>query len=167
MSQLPYLIYSGLCYVSSCGLHFSARVRDGDREMNWHLGFCGRAATALLALALCWQVVNAAPAPIDRSASRNKHLCRDDLVGHWSLIWSGQRYDMTLSAAGDYECQCGGMTYVGVWSLDNAGRFWISESTTYNPSFCQIYAVRLDPWTLSGRVEMGSPGTAVQLVRLR
>jgi len=136
--------------------------------MNGHLRrFCGRAATALVALALCWQAASAAPAPIDRSATRNKRLCREDLVGNWTLIWSGQRYAMTLSAAGDYECRCGGMTYVGVWSFDHAGRFWISESTPYNPSCCRVYAVRLDPWTLSGHVEAGSPGTPVQIVRLR
>jgi hypothetical protein len=136
--------------------------------MNGLLRRCtSRVALALLTLSFSWQAASAAPAPFDRTAVRTKQLCRGDLVGTWTLVWAGQSYAMTLSPEGDYVCHCGGMTYVGVWSYDGCGRFWITESTNYNRSFSTTYAVRLEPWTLAGRVELGAPGTTVRLVRAR
>ena len=127
----------------------------------------GGAAPALLFLAIGWQSTLAAPAPLDRSQTRVRPLCPDDLVGTWTLVWAGQSGTMTLSPHGEYVCTMGGLTYVGSWSLDYLGRFCITESPTpHNSHSWRTYAVRLDPRTLAGRVEVGSPGISARLVRL-
>src|SRR5262249_57203232 len=103
---------------------------------------------------------------LDRSVARARPLCPDCLVGTWVLTWAGQSGDMTLTARGDYVCHMGGLTYVGSWYLDYAGRFCISESPTpHNTHSWRHYAVRLDPRTLAGRVEAGSPGIEVRTSR--
>jgi hypothetical protein len=82
------------------------------------------------------------------------------------MVWSGQTATVTLSPRGDYVCHMSGLTYVGAWSLDQHGRFCITESPTpHNSASWRHYAVRLDPRTLTGRVEVGSPGTTVSLLR--
>lgn len=127
----------------------------------------GRAAPALLLLAITWHSTLAAPAPLDRSNARPRPLGPDDLVGTWTLVWAGQSCAMTLSADGGYVCTMGGLTYVGSWSLDYLGRFCITESPTPHQSDSwRHYAVRLDPRSLAGRVEVGAPGVTVRLLRL-
>jgi hypothetical protein len=125
-----------------------------------------RLGLTLVILALGWQSSTAAPAPFERPAARHKPFTSEDLAGAWILVWSGQPGTMTLSSRGDYVCSMSGLTYVGSWSIDQQGRFCISESTTpHNPNSWHYYAVRLDFRTLSGRVEVGGAGTRVQLLR--
>jgi hypothetical protein len=125
-----------------------------------------RIGLTLVILALGWQCATAAPAPFERSASRHKHFTSEDLAGTWILVWSGQPGTMTLTSRGDYVCQMSGLTYVGSWTIDQQGRFCITESTTpHNPNSWRHYAVRLDYRTLSGQVEVGGAGTRVQILR--
>lgn len=136
------------------------------KRPNNHLTLTTRAGPVLLILAIAWQSSTAAPAPFERVNPRNRPLCYEDLVGTWTMTWSGQAATMTLSAHGDYVCKMSGLTYVGAWSLDREGRLCITESATpQNSNSWRSYAVRLDPRTLSGSVEVGSPGTKVSLAR--
>jgi hypothetical protein len=129
---------------------------------------CLRAALVLLAVALCWQMADAAPAPFERPPIRPKQLYRQDMVGNWTMTWAGQPCTVTLSATGDYTCDWYGINFVGSWRLDPQGQFWITESSRpEDPDLWRSYSVRLDPVTLSGRVEVGQPDVEVRFQRLR
>ncbi len=105
-----------------------------------------------------------APAPLDRS-TRHKHLSRNDMVGEWEMTWAGQCWRTDLAADGTYGSGVySGLTYRGTWSW-RCGLLWISEYTNYNPECLRTYSVKIDPRTMSGAVEAGSPGTKVSFKR--
>jgi hypothetical protein len=112
----------------------------------------------------------AAPAPFPRTpkpSASKLHEC--DLAGAWEVRWGYfAPMRMVLARDGSYTCDAGSCRFVGVWWLDHQGRLCIRE--TIQPARewgWQEYAIRLDPATLRGRFEAGSPGTEFGMRRRR
>lgn len=102
------------------------------------------------------------PVPVQR-------LSVSGLVGPWLMIWGDTIYQVSLSARGKYECRLAGSSgtarWRGSWGVDPLGRLWISESL--HGASWQDYVAVLDPGTLRGKIEIGSPGTLLRLVRIK
>jgi len=111
----------------------------------------------------------AAPAPFPRAVvSLPIPLTRNVLVGDWVMYWGDTRSVITLSESGSYTCRWGALTYVGSWGVDPEGRFWITESSQPQEARSWLsYAVRMKPGTLTGKIEVGSPGVAFRLEKVR
>lgn len=125
------------------------------------------AATALILMVCPGTPLEAAPAPFPRSVTASKsRLHSSDLVGEWQMRWSGHEWTVTLSPTGHYTCKGTGLVFVGSWGLDADGRFWITESSRpQDPVSWRSYSARLCHRSLSGRIEFGSPGTEIKLIR--
>jgi hypothetical protein len=95
-------------------------------------------------------------------------LTRNVLVGDWVMYWGDTRARITLAESGTYTCRWGSLNYVGSWGVDPEGRFWITESSQPQEARSWLsYAVRMKPGTLTGKIEIGSPGVAFRLEKPR
>lgn len=123
--------------------------------------------TAITAFALlCWASRSSgAPAPFPKTVRGEPALSPSTLAGKWVMTWGGHGWAVELSRDGSYACACGSTTWVGSWGV-REGCLWITESCRpADADSWRSYQIRLDPRTLSGRIEHGSPGTEVRLRR--
>lgn len=123
-----------------------------DRGCLIGVGIMAAAVVAIIAILAFSGNLKGAPAPFPRKPAPS--LVATRLVGTWVVRWGYTDCTVTLAADGGYECKFASTHYVGYWNLVDGWLCWreLPDRPPTADEGC-TYRVRLDPRTLSGRLE--------------
>ncbi len=88
---------------------------------------------SLLLLFLFSAASLAAPTPVPKTKKPINtlvpQLVHKDLVGEWTMVWSGSKWDLKLWDNGGYSCKSGGdCVYLGSWMLGSKSELIVTEA---------------------------------------
>jgi hypothetical protein len=116
----------------------------------------------LLLATLPLREANGAPAPFARPPRRIPAVSISRLAGTWNLSWGSATYTVVFTG-NDYTAEPG--HWVGTSCMRGKVLWLVETMDASNASGWRSYSMTLDPASLSGTIQTGSPGVKVEFKR--